>query len=170
MLHRSRCGIPRELRILFSICSLSGAKTRSALLHGSGFCAPFKRGSGAPKGAMVVHSRALARHAPALRQPVRLTALHCGVIRWWDPSAPPACPGSLGPDQLTRRRDGRFHPGLHDEPGGLLHTSPGSRLAKPARGAPSPFTSRIACRTPLKRTGRSPTYGNRKFQSRRIMG
>jgi len=88
----------------------------------------------------------------------RLTALHCGVIRWWDPSAPPACPGSLGPDHLTRRRDGRFHPGLPDEPGGLLHTSPGSRPAKPARGAPSPFTSRTACRTSLRRMGRFWSY------------
>ena len=45
-------------------------------------------------------------------RPARLTALHRGVIRWWDPSAPPARQGSLGPGHLTRRRDGRFHPTL----------------------------------------------------------
>ena len=101
-------------------------------------------------------------------RPARLTALHHGVIRWWDPSAPPACPGSLGPDHLTRRRDGRFHPRLRCEPGGLLHTSPEGRLAKPARGAPSPFTSRIACRTPLKRMGIRLDYSPNAAASSRI--
>jgi len=84
----------------------------------------------------------------------RLTALHLGVIRWWDPSAPPACPGSLGPDHLTRRRDGRFHPGLPDEPGGLLHTSPeGTACESHARGSPIPIHIRFACRTPLSEWG-----------------
>ena len=105
--------------------------------------APSKRGSGAPYGAgrgpALCEGQATSL---AIGRP-RLTALHCGVIRWWDPSAPPERHGSLGPD-ITRRRDGRLHPGLHCEPGGLLHTSPGSRLAKPARGAPSPSTLSVA--------------------------
>ena len=97
----------------------------------------------------------------------RLTALHLGVIRWWDPSAPPACPGSLGPDHLTRRRDGRFHPGLPDEPGGLLHTSPeGTACESHARGSPIPIHIRFACRTPLSEWGYvRHTHGTRHRQA-----
>ena len=38
-------------------------------------------------------------HCQPCDRPARLTALHCGVIRWWDPSAPPDRQGSLGPDR-----------------------------------------------------------------------
>jgi len=97
-------------------------------------------------------------HCQPCDRPARLTALHCGVIRWWDPSAPPDRQGSLGPDRhpSDATEDSIRSPfsGL----GGLLHTSPGNRLAKPARGAPSPFTSSFACRTPLKRMGIYPPY------------
>jgi len=37
-----------------------------------------------------------------------------------------------------RRRDGRFHPGLHSKPGGLLHTSPGGTIANRARRVAAP--------------------------------
>lgn len=93
-----------------------------------------------------------------LARPVRLTALHLGVIRWWDPSASPACRSSLGSGHLTRQRDGRFHPRLHDEPGGLLHTSPGNRLARPVRGSPSPFTLSLALQSVPQRMGMTPRY------------
>ena len=104
--------------------------------------------------------RAPAReHCQPCDRPARLTALHCGVIRWWDPSAPPDRQGSLGPD---RHPSGATEDSIRSPfsgLGGLLHTSPGNRLAKPARGAPSPFTSSFACRTPLKRMGICPPYG-----------
>jgi hypothetical protein len=119
--------------------------------------APSKEGAERRNGASSVCAPAR-EHCQPCDRPARLTALHCGVIRWWDPSAPPDRQGSLGPDRhpSDATEDSIRSPfsGL----GGLLHTSPENRLAKPARGAPSPFTSSFACRTPLKRMGMTPGY------------
>ena len=109
------------------------------------------RGSGAPSGAMILR-RLLRRAAPACEAGSPYGAPP-GVIRWWDPSAPAACRSSLGSGHLTRRRDGRFHPGLPCEPGGLLHTSPGDRLARPVRGSPPPFTLSLALQSAPQRMG-----------------
>jgi hypothetical protein len=73
-------------------------------------------------------------------------------FRRWDPSASPGCHGYC-PMALFRRRDGRFHPRLLSEPGGLLHTSPGTRFARPCARAPHPIHAQFASRTPLSEWG-----------------
>jgi len=50
--------------------------------------------------------RAVRGTPTGLRTGLAVTALHCGVIRWWDPSASPDVPGLLSPDidPATRRK------------------------------------------------------------------
>jgi hypothetical protein len=118
-------GFPRECQIFFSICSRKagavsllpkeGAERRKAQLRSGGS----RRGNRGP-----------------IRRPVAPDGAPLGVIRWWDPSAPPDRQGSLGPDRhpSDATEDSIRSPfsGL----GGLLHTSPGNRSAKTcARGA-----------------------------------
>ena len=95
-----------------------------------------------------------AKEPHRLARPVRLTALHCGVIRWWDPSAPPACRSSLGFGHLTRRRDGRFHPnplqwGRRPSP----HISRGQACESPGAGRRPHSRSVSLCRAPLSEWG-----------------
>ena len=114
---------------------------------------PQKEGAERRK-AQLISGGSLAESRDRSEDRSRPTALHCGVIRWWDPSASPACQSSLGSGQLTRRRDGRFHPRLHCEPGGLLHTSPEGRPARAcARGAVPIHVQASPAETSLRRMG-----------------
>jgi hypothetical protein len=127
-LHRPRCGIPRELPIFFRFAlpkearlfllpqiegaeRRNGATYRACSLRGS-TCQPC--GTGSPYGA---------------------------PLRCLDGGTPLHRPGRHGyyPVALFRRRDGRFHPALLSERGGLLHTSPGTWLARPCARAPHPI-------------------------------
>ena len=101
--------------------------------------------------------RAPAReHVPILRDQLALRR-STAMFRRWDPSASPTCHGYY-PMALGRRRDGRFHPRLLSEPGGLLHTSPGTRFARPCARAPHPIHAQIALQSAPQRMGISPRY------------
>jgi hypothetical protein len=73
-------------------------------------------------------------------------------FRRWDPSASPGRHGYC-PMALFRRRDGRFHPMLLSEQGGLLHSSPGTWLARPCARAPHPIHAQIALQSAPQRMG-----------------
>jgi hypothetical protein len=105
--------------------------------------APQREGAERRKRRNCIEYAPVTEHCRPCDRPARLTALHCGVIRWWDPSAPPLRQGSLGPG---RHLGGATEDSIRGSIVSLEAFSthlPRTGLREPARGAPSPFTSKL---------------------------
>jgi hypothetical protein len=125
---------------------VSRAVSRRSFPSSLSMCAPQKRGARSllPKeGAERRKRRNLLSVLPrgSTCQPCEASSPYGAPLRRfrrWDPSASPTCHGYY-PMALGRRRDGRFHPAPLSGRGGLLHPSPGTRLARPCARAPHPI-------------------------------
>ncbi len=155
--YRFRTGHAYPVRERLSRRSFPPSLFAVAPKRGSGCWLPQERERSAVRRNLLLTCSLAREHVPILARPARPTALHRGVLRRWDPSASPTCHGYC-PMALGRRRDGRFHPRLLSEPGGLLHASPGAWLARPCARAPLPIHAQIALQSAPQRMGIRPPY------------
>ena len=157
-------GFPRECQIFFSL-SLPKA--------GAGLSSR-ERGSKSAVMAQLIERAPAREHMPALLDQLALRRSTAALLDGGTPLPRRACPELInGSGHLTRRRDGRFHPRLRCEPGGLLHTPPGGTACEShARGSPSPSTLKFrSAERPSSEWGYDPGYwcdpaaSRRKFNS-----
>ena len=118
-----------------------------------------KRGSGAPQGATVFHRVLLREHGTGLRGRFSPDGAPLRCLRRWDPSASPTCHGYC-PMALGRRRDGRFHPMLLSEQGGLLHSSPGRTVCETMHAGTAPHSRSVRLENVPQRMGMNPRYSD----------